>query len=225
MSTAQRTMQCALFVVFCVANVVIFQPWEVDNTKVFYVWMFGASGAVAATLCKPFAASTGTKNRNWLLKAAAVAVGASLMLSGTLCVIGETLSFSMMYDTADVESAEWIKANTPPDAVIATTSAGTHMRPVSRWVCGHGPGVPCVVFTRCSCCCCRRARQESALAGRQVVVGYPGWMDSHGMPWHKRNTDIMDMYAGKNVRQTALLYNLSACLLPPYLSVSLVVSL
>ena len=59
-----------------------------------------------------------------------LALGVSLVLSGTLCVIGETLSFTEMYDRIDVEAAEWIKAHTPPDAVFATTSEGTHLRPV-----------------------------------------------------------------------------------------------
>ena len=52
--------------------------------------------------------------------------------------------------------------------------------------------------------------QESALAGRQVLIGYPGWMDSHGMPWPDRNRDLMAMFRGEaTLRATLLKYNVS----------------
>ena len=50
LTTVQRRFQFGMFAVFLMSNIVIFQPWELDNTKVFYVWLFGASGACAATL-------------------------------------------------------------------------------------------------------------------------------------------------------------------------------
>lgn len=84
-----------------------------------------------------------------------------------------------MYDIIDVEAAEWIKGHTPSDAIIATTSEGNHMRP------------------------------ESALAGRQILVGYPGWMDSHGMDWQERNKDVMGLFQGVRARTTVLKYNIS----------------
>ncbi len=39
--------------------------------------------------------------------------------------------------------------------------------------------------------------QESCLAGRTVLVGYPGWLDSHGMPYHERNHDVMALLRGE----------------------------
>jgi hypothetical protein len=27
-------------------------------------------------------------------------------------------------------------------------------------------------------------------------VGYPGWLDSHGMPYHRRNADVMALLRG-----------------------------
>ena len=47
--------------------------------------------------------------------------------------------------------------------------------------------------------------QESCLAGRQVLVGYPGWLDSHGMPYHQRNADVMDLLRGGEHRIDTLL--------------------
>ena len=48
-----------------------------------------------------------------------------------LCCYNETLSFSEMFDTIDEEAGQWFTENTPIDARVATTSEGTHMRPVS----------------------------------------------------------------------------------------------
>jgi hypothetical protein len=57
-------------------------------------------------------------------------VFASLVLSGTFCVIGETVSHHSLYDDADVELGEWVIAHTPIDSRFLTTSEGTHVRPV-----------------------------------------------------------------------------------------------
>ena len=40
--------------------------------------------------------------------------------------------------------------------------------------------------------CC----QESCLAGRAVLVGYPGWLDSHGMPYHGRYNAVLSLLRG-----------------------------
>ncbi len=45
-------------------------------------------------------------------------------------MIGETRSYSEMYDAVDEEAGQWFIENTPIDARVATTSEGTHMRPV-----------------------------------------------------------------------------------------------
>jgi hypothetical protein len=121
---------------------------QVDNTKVFYLWMFGASGAVvqllrglwrgsldvygpSKTAAAPAVASSGGVDvRRVARRIVAAAVFLTLVFSGTLCAIGETLSFTSLYDAVDMELAQWLMAHTPIDARIATTSEGTHMRPV-----------------------------------------------------------------------------------------------
>lgn len=119
----------------------------------------------------------------------------------------ETLSFSEMYDVIDEEAGQWYTDNTPIDARVATTSEGTHMRPVRSSVSPETrlQMMPCL-FTLAGC----GTPQESCLAGRQVLVGYPGWMDSHGMPWPDRNRDLMDLFKGAaSGRQTLLKYNIT----------------
>ncbi len=102
--------------------------------------MFGASGAVSSYVLqlwhyydKDFVGSRGSlkmAQRPLIARVLAVTLYASLVLSGTFCVIGETVSYHTMYDDIDVEAGNWFIANTPIDARVATTSEGNHMRPV-----------------------------------------------------------------------------------------------
>jgi hypothetical protein len=47
---AQTHFHIGLFAVFFISNIIVFQPWEVDNTKLFYIWVFGASGHIGVLL-------------------------------------------------------------------------------------------------------------------------------------------------------------------------------
>jgi hypothetical protein len=40
------------------------------------------------------------------------------------------------------------------------------------------------------------AVQESSLAGRQILAGYPGWLSSHGLDYGRRMGDMQDMIRG-----------------------------
>jgi len=40
------------WMIFLFANFVILQPWERDNTKVFYIWMFAAASSAALFVAK-----------------------------------------------------------------------------------------------------------------------------------------------------------------------------
>jgi len=208
MAEQQRLFQYGFAAVFVVGNLVIFQPWVLDNTKVFYVWVFGAAAAVAMTLEQFWrrGASAARKPRplrtsNPLLdtsspsmaipptvqaslwKAAAVALFLSLIFSGVLCCFNESLSFNRLYDKSDMEVALWFQENTPPDArvAISTTTYSQHMRP------------------------------SAALAGRQIMSSYWGWISNHGMPnYAGRNADMINMLAGSNDgREQLLNYNVT----------------
>ncbi len=52
--------------------------------------------------------------------------------------------------------------------------------------------------------------QESSLAGRQVMVGYGGWLESHGVQFEKRSDDLMAMLRGEpSGRATLARYNVT----------------
>ena len=202
-STVQRQFQIGFFAVFFIANFMIFQPWVLDNTKVFYVWVFGAGGSVATILqslwtnnsftSKPTAEEEDEEDiysspprspaRNFhmedtksppsiktiLMRVSVVIIFITLILSGGMCMINESFSYDAMFDSSDVESAYWIEQNTPIDSrfAISTKPGSPHMRP------------------------------EAALAGRQIMVSYWGWISNHGMPNHvQRNADINDLLSG-----------------------------
>ncbi len=73
-------------------------PTQVDNTKLFYVWVFGASGAVCNLLWQRWStvgAGSAVKRLGGRVLLAAVFL--SLILSGALCLVGETMSSSQLY--------------------------------------------------------------------------------------------------------------------------------
>jgi hypothetical protein len=73
----------------------------------------------------------------------------------------------LMWSGADVTFADWIRENTPPEALFLTSTHYLHP-----------------VFT---------------IAGRQIVMGYEGWLWSHGIDWNyiqKVKRDVIEMFKG-----------------------------
>ena len=175
LSNVQWRFQVGMFTVFLMANVVIFQPWELDNTKVFYVWMFGAAGCVGQMIRRLYRAAEYLSSTHrlgavsFLMRAVAIISFAGLIFTGGLCMLKETYSFDPMFDMVDVEQAKWINENTPMDARFVTSTHGTHFRPAS------------------------------ALGGRSLLTSYVGWVSNHGMPgWIQRNEDQNHLQEGRN---------------------------
>mmetsp|Transcript_27618 Transcript_27618/g.69226 ORF Transcript_27618/g.69226 Transcript_27618/m.69226 type:complete len:530 (-) Transcript_27618:199-1788(-) len=179
--SAQFAFQVGFFALFLLANVVVFQPWVLDNTKVFYVWVFGSASAVCSVVKEGWDSfhnfllaqrgSSRTRVPAIIFKASAVFIFLSLILSGLFCCIAETASRSQLYDTIDEEWADFVTLATPHDARIAISTKGRHMRP------------------------------ESALAGRQLLSSYWGWISNHGVPGYvERNSDNNDFLEGIHPR-------------------------
>jgi hypothetical protein len=141
-NVAQWQFYLGFTAVFVEANLIIFQPWEMDNTKVFYIWVFGASAFVCKLLRS--AVTLAARKHRLLLWVALPAVGlvyASLTISGVLCAAQETISNSQMFDLVDVEYARWLRENTPKDSVFLVPSEyyPRHLRVVGA--CCHFPCV------------------------------------------------------------------------------------
>lgn len=76
------------------------QPWDRDNIKLFYQWLFTASGFIAAIIVPPFTAALSAlfryKRRNFALVWAPLLV-ILLTTSGMLSYIREQRSFAVLY--------------------------------------------------------------------------------------------------------------------------------
>ena len=155
------------WLVFLLANLVITQPWNWDNTKLLSYWYLGAAIPVAWLLT--------AGRRLWVKLLAGVAV-ASLVLTGVLSLdaafLGQsnlagapTSGASATFASAQAEQVgAVVRARTKPDAVFLTE--GQPDDPVTT------------------------------LAGRPVVLAYDGWLWSYGQPLAQRFQAVGEMYAG-----------------------------
>lgn len=194
---AQWPFQVGFGLLFVVSNVVIFQPWVLDNTKVFYIAIFGMSPMVAQLIVtvwswdlQIFKSDPKIQKRivrgrrrtidetielgllssvaRVFIRVVLILALVSLIFSGTLCVVRETFSYTPMYDRTDIELAQWFVENTPEDARIAVSTTGNHFRP------------------------------SSALGGRVLLSSYWGWISNHGMPnFVERNDQVNRLLRGE----------------------------
>ena len=128
-------------VVFLIANIVRYQPWEMDNTKVFYAgWIPLALPVVGIFFSKIFK------------KKILVPIGCILLLSSCLSAFLHTLdclsSHVEVYSDDEISFGMWMAENIPVNAL--TVSADHHNHPVSNfggrmmfegyggWVISHG---------------------------------------------------------------------------------------
>ncbi len=180
-SREHRVFFLGLTTLFVVCNLVMFQPWHLDNTKLFYVWVFGASGYVALVLDHWLRATFDEGGA--LVRAApagplrwgvrgvgllgGVAAFIALTFSGAFATWREMLNYAKLYDDIDFDLADWIVENTPPNA--------TFLHDISQ---------------------SNHIRVESSLAGRQVAHGFNGWLHSHGINSNERRYQLMAVLNG-----------------------------
>ena len=109
---------------FLVPNVIVLQPWDWDNTKFFIFWALLGSVMVGGILAGMF-----KRGRRMALAASVLLV--LLGLSGALDLArasDATVSSYQFTDTKGVQVADWVRHNTPPDAVFVV--ADEHNNPI-----------------------------------------------------------------------------------------------
>jgi len=111
-----RLMLAPFLTVFVVANLVVFQPWDWDNTKVLVLWYLASGVGVAALLV--FVA------RHWRVGwIASTLIGVTLLASGALSLIqwlppqGPTFTW---FSREDIALAEVVRSSTDAHAVFLT---------------------------------------------------------------------------------------------------------
>lgn len=102
--------------IFVVAELVLFQPLDYDNNKLFYIWyllMLPAAGSACVGVWRRL---RGTRSR--ALLAALFLAGSTV--SGALSIARECVSDYQLFSAADVAVAEYIEENTDPDDMFLT---------------------------------------------------------------------------------------------------------
>lgn len=140
--------------VFLIGNFIWYQPWHLDNTKIFYAaWIPFVVAAVSHLLV------TIHRKIRYVGTFISVVLFLFCVASGALANINAArLSFQLWGSKRDVTAlAEFVK-RTPPNAIWLTDDA--HTNPVVT------------------------------LGGRQTVLGYLGWLSSHGIDYNERYHDV-----------------------------------
>ena len=120
-----RLIACGAFVIYLVAEFILFQPNEYDNNKLLYVWFL---------LCLPMAADYAAELFSRLKDLPGRRLIAAMFVftcfaSAGLTVARECVSDYHAYNPQDIATAEYIQQNTPPHSVFLT--GNQHLNPVS----------------------------------------------------------------------------------------------
>ena len=158
-----------LLALFPIANLVVFQEWDWDNTKLFAYWQLGAALLAGAWIVAWF------RRRGWRAVAAVVAL-VSLIGTGSLSMLRylpwtSPANSPGPYTWASADALRFaaaVETATPRDAVFVTA-----FEPVGAV---NDPVV--------------------TIAGRSTVLGYVGWLNSYGTDFGTRVEDVRTIYAG-----------------------------
>ena len=120
-----RLIACGAFLIYLIAEFILFQPNEYDNNKLFYVWFLLCLPMAADYAAEIFQRLRGIPGRSAL----AAAFLFVCFASAGLTVARECVSDYYAYDVRDVQTAEYVKKNTPEHSVFLT--GNQHLNPVS----------------------------------------------------------------------------------------------
>lgn len=168
-----RLLLAPFLVIFVAANLVKFQPWDWDNTKLLVFWYLGSAVAVGAMLVHLW-------RRGLAGAVAAAVISLSLVASGVLSLLPylppQAPSYTW-FTREQIQLAADVRRLTPPRAVFVT---------------GEEPNNP-----------------VADLAGRPVLMSYPGWLWSYGINYTQREADLGRIYLG-GAQALALLHRYHA---------------
>ena len=163
-----RLVVAPFSLVFLIGNLIKFQPWDWDNTKILVFWYMASGVAVGALLV-----------RIWRIAlagaAAALIMWLTLVASGGLSllqVLPPQGPSYVWFSAEDLQLAAEVRQLTPPKAIFVT--AADPNNEIAAY-----PNNP-----------------VADLAGRSILMGYPGWLWSYGINYMRREADIRRIYDG-----------------------------
>lgn len=125
-------------VLFIIANLILFQPNDYDNNKIFYVWYMFSAFLVSAYVFSIYQRMKGI-NARWLLMAILIFFAT---FSAALTIGREANSAGIQnYDKNTVAAANYVIKHTPKDALFI--SGDEHLNPIATFTgrklyCGTG---------------------------------------------------------------------------------------
>ncbi|MDO8414249.1 MAG: hypothetical protein Q7S51_10730 [Gallionellaceae bacterium] len=160
------------FVIFALVNLVSFQPWSWDNTKLLTWATLGFAGLSAYCIVqlwqhgmRVFSSHTGKPILAVLMVDIAIVSVLLCTTSGAIAayrVARIDMHRHAMFSVEEMELAAWVTSNTAADSVWL--SSDHH----HNWL---------------------------ALTGRQIMMAYRGWLWSHGYSYSKQEQDIQRIYS------------------------------
>ena len=120
-----RLIASGAFLIYLIAEFILFQPNEYDNNKLLYVWFLLCLPMAADYACELFARLRGLPGRRVLAALFCV----TCFASAGLTLARECVSDYYAYSVQDIETAEYITHNTPEHSIFLT--GNQHLNPVS----------------------------------------------------------------------------------------------
>ena len=116
----------AFMPVFFIANLIVFQPWDWDNTKIIVYWFLAVCLLVAALLVRLW-----HRYRSLVLRGLLLVALTTMLLSGVLINLQQLLGLDrhLLLTTEELQVAEQVREKTPPRAMFVTGTQ--HNLPVS----------------------------------------------------------------------------------------------
>lgn len=117
LSSSQRKFAIPFIIIFLIANIIQFTPWDWDNLKVLIYFYIGSIPFVAYGLASLW---------NSRFKFLSLLLFISLILSGITSVVSGIQRFYLENDKEEIELAETIKQVTDPKSTFLTAPAYNH---------------------------------------------------------------------------------------------------
>lgn len=171
----QITLYIPSIVVFVITNFIRYQPWELDNTKLFYAAWVPVALAVVSKYITHFITNPKTLYGKFIGTLVAFAFIFASSYSAYMSTVQSMFFPTTIYNKDDYKFGLWVAENTPQKAVFLFEAAT------------YNPIV--------------------SIAGRQVFLGFNGWVISHGLDYSRErsqnamyfNADRLDLFKQNNI--------------------------
>ncbi len=118
-STKKARFYLPYLAIFIVANIIVFQTWDYDNHKMFSFWLMPSSLFMAAALLYVYDIRS-------IGKPLFAIIFTLTILTGALVAFFTISQPYVEFSKNDIYVADWVKENTPGNAVFLTGDAPTH---------------------------------------------------------------------------------------------------